>query len=215
MRIKWLGHSAFLIISRDNLRIIMDPFHIGNGLNYPPIDESAEIVTSSHSHADHNHTGSIKGNPRILTGAGSEIVKGLEIRGLPVFHDAASGSKRGNNIIFCFRVEDINLCHLGDLGHLLSPPQILEIGPVDILFIPVGGFFTINAAKAAAISASLKPKVVFPMHYKTPQVDYPISGVDEFLKGKHKVRRLDTGEIEFTRDTLPAETEIVVLKPAC
>ncbi len=104
----------------------------------------------------------------------------------------------------------MNLCHLGDLGHLLDQSQIDAIGPVDVLFIPVGGFFTIDAGQATAVAQSIKPKLIFPMHYKTPKTDYPIAGVNEFLQDKGNVRKIGSSEIEVSKDNLPAETEIIV-----
>jgi L-ascorbate metabolism protein UlaG (beta-lactamase superfamily) len=215
MLIKWLGHASFLITSGEKIKIITDPYTIGNGINYKPINESADIVTRSHGHGDHNNTKSIKGNPAILTEPGSRSVKGIEIKGIQVFHDEAGGNKRGTNVIFCFKVDGMELCHMGDLGHQLSRQQLSEIGPVDILFIPVGGFFTIDAREATAVARSIKPKVIFPMHYKTSKVDYPITGVDDFLKDKVNVRRLDASEIEIKKADLPKEAEIIVLQSAC
>jgi L-ascorbate metabolism protein UlaG (beta-lactamase superfamily) len=210
MLIKYLAHSAFLIISQAGKKIITDPYNVGKGLNYQPVNESADIVTSSHGHGDHNNTRSIKGNPVILNEAGSQTIQGIAIKGVAASHDEAGGSKRGNIVIFCYKVDGLDLCHLGDLGHLLNQQQLAGIGPVDILFLPVGGFYTINAAEAAAVAQSLKPKIIFPMHYKTLKSDYPIAGVDDFLKGKKNVRRLDSSEIEIDRANLPRETEIIV-----
>jgi L-ascorbate metabolism protein UlaG (beta-lactamase superfamily) len=213
MKIKWLGHASFLITSKDRINVITDPYTVGNGINYTPISESAEIVTSSHSHGDHNNIRAIKGSPTVLTEAGSQTVKGIGFKAVPVFHDESGGKQRGRNLIFCFRVDGLKLCHLGDLGHRLSPQQLAEIGPVDILFIPVGGFFTIDAEQATEIAQSIHPKLIFPMHYKTPKLDYPIKGVEDFLRGKINIRRLDSNEVEIKENSLPAETEIVVLQP--
>lgn len=214
MKIKYLGHASFLITSRDGKKIITDPYTPGKGMKYDPISDSADIVTCSHGHDDHNNAKVIKGNPVILTEACSQTIKGIPVKTVGAFHDEAGGSKRGNNLIFCFKMDGLNLCHLGDLGHPLSPQQLADIGPVDVLFIPVGGFFTIDAMKATAVAESLKPGIVFPMHYKTSKSDYPIAGVDEFLKDKKNIRRLDSSEIELDRAKLPAETEFIVLKSA-
>jgi L-ascorbate metabolism protein UlaG (beta-lactamase superfamily) len=214
MQIKWLGHASFLITSRDRKRILTDPYTVGNGINYGQINESADIVTKSHDHGDHNNTGAIKGNPVILTEAGPHSAKGIELNAVPVFHDEAQGKKRGNDLIFCFKMDGINLCHLGDLGHDLNKQQLSAIGPVDILFIPVGGYFTIDAKAATAVARLINPKLIFPMHYKTPKADYPIAGVDDFLKDKKNIRRLSSTEFEVTRESLPGESEIIVLKSA-
>jgi L-ascorbate metabolism protein UlaG (beta-lactamase superfamily) len=214
MKIKYLGHSSFLLVSRSNQRIITDPYTPGYDLKYNPINEPADIVTVSHSHDDHNNSSVIKGNPVIIKNPGSQLIKGIEIRALSVYHDANQGTKRGRNLIFCFNIDGLNICHLGDLGHTLNPEQISWLGPVDILMIPVGGYYTINAQEATGVVQSLHPGVVIPMHFKTPKLDYPIQGVDEFLKGKNQVSRLNSSEIEFTVDALPKENRIVVLQPA-
>jgi L-ascorbate metabolism protein UlaG (beta-lactamase superfamily) len=214
MRIKWLGHASFLITSELDQRIITDPYHTDSHLFYNPINESAEIVTMSHGHGDHNNVKIIKGSPEILAAAGTQQIKGIEIKAIPVFHDGNRGSQRGNNLIFCFNIDGLNLCHLGDLGHRLSPDLISGIEPVDVLFMPVGGFFTVDAMEATEIAQSINPKIIFPMHYKTPKTDYPIAAVDEFLKNKKAVRRLDISEIEINKNSLPERTEIIVLRSA-
>ena len=128
-------------------------------------------------------------------------------------HDASLGKQRGTNTVFCFNLDDIRLCYLGDLGHVLSQEQVSEIGSVDILFVPVGGFFTIDAGEATRVCEQLAPKVIIPMHFKTPKCAYPIATVNDFLKNKKGVREIDSSEIEFKKEELPATTEIVVLKP--
>jgi len=111
-------------------------------------------------------------------------------------------------------VDGLTLCHAGDLGHLLSPQQIAEIGAIDILLLPVGGYYTIDAGEAAEVVHSLKPKMVFPMHYRNAKLDFPVTGVEEFLKSGFKTRRINSSEIEIKQETLPPETEIIVLNPA-
>jgi L-ascorbate metabolism protein UlaG (beta-lactamase superfamily) len=214
MLVKYLAHASFLITSQEGIKIITDPYTPGNGINYRPVDASADAVTCSHGHSDHSNTQAVKGNPVVLSVAGSQTVKGIPFRTVVAFHDEAGGKKRGSDLIFCFRVDGLDLCHLGDLGHRLSQQQITSIGNVDILFIPVGGFFTIDAVEAAAVAGSLKPRLVFPMHYKTPRADYPIAGVEDFIKDKRNVRRLSSSEMGVEKAGLPASAEIIVLKPA-
>lgn len=214
MKIKWLGHASFLMTSEEGKKIITDPYSVSGGISYAPINESADVVTISHDHGDHSNYRAIKGNPHIINREGTSKVKGIEFKGISSYHDAAKGSQRGSNIIFCFTVDGINICHLGDLGHLLSQKQITDIGPVDLLLIPVGGYYTVDAEQATAVSQSLKAKVVIPMHYKTTRCDYPITQVEEFLTGKKNVRRLDASEVEFRKKKLHEETEVVVLQHA-
>jgi L-ascorbate metabolism protein UlaG (beta-lactamase superfamily) len=212
MKIKWLGHAAFLITSDAGIRIITDPYAQQENLRYGEIKEPADIVTISHDHADHGNIAAVQGNPAVVRG--TTEVKGINFKGIPAYHDEVRGGKRGTNTIFCFEVDGIKVCHLGDLGHELSAEQVAEIGKVDVLLVPVGGFYTIDAAAASRVCDQLKPRVVIPMHFKTDKCAFPISGVEEFLRGKEKVSRLATSEVELKPGELPEGTEIMVLKPA-
>ena len=214
MKIKYLGHSAFLITSENNIKIVTDPYNTGRGLSYHPINETADIVSVSHNHGDHNNTSAIKGSPIILLEKGSQIVKGIEIRAMPVYHDNLFGSRRGGDLVFCFKLDDLVVCHTGDLGHTLSPGQIDEIGPVDVLMLPVGGFFTIDAREAWIVAQSLKSHIVMPMHYKTAKTEFPIDDVQLFIKDRDNVFQPDASEIEINRISLPTVTQTIVLKPA-
>jgi len=214
MKIKCLGHACFLLTSEQGLRVITDPYTAGGGINYSPIKEAADVVVVSHGHADHNNVSAVRGKAEVVRGTGIRTAKGVQFRGIATYHDTSQGKQRGTNTVFCFSLDGIRLCHLGDLGHLLSQAQISEIGAVDILFIPVGGFYTIDAAGASRVCEQLKSKVVIPMHFKTPQCTYPIAGVDDFLRNKENVKKMDYSEIEFRLEELPIVTEIVVLKPA-
>jgi len=214
MKVKWLGHASFLITSEEGTGIITDPYATGMGISYGDIKENADIVTVSHEHGDHNNAAAVSGNPEVVKGAGVQEAKGIRFKGIASYHDETQGSERGPNTIFCFAVDGVNLCHLGDLGHRLSDEQAAEIGDLDILMTPVGGFFTIDAAVATEIVEKLQPRVVIPMHYSTDKCAYPIAGVDDFLKGKSDVKRMDATEVEFSKSDLPSPTEIVVLKHA-
>lgn len=214
MKVKWLGHSAFLITSETGISVLTDPYNVGGGLSYGPIGETVDIVTISHNHADHNNASAGGARAEVIRGMVKKEVKGIRFRGVTVYHDESKGRQRGANTVFRFTLEGLRLCHLGDLGHPLSQEQAKEIGQVDLLLIPVGGFFTIDAAQATQICAQLQPRVVIPMHYKTPRCDYPITGVEEFLKGKAGVRRLGGSEVEMKAGRLPPSMEIVVLEPA-
>ncbi|MBI2860422.1 MAG: MBL fold metallo-hydrolase [Chloroflexi bacterium] len=212
MKVKWLGHATFLITAGDGTRIITDPYTTGDALNYGEIRETAEIVTMSHEHFDHNNLAAVKGKPSVVTGTAE--VRGIKFRGIPTDHDEAGGSKRGKNTILCWEVYGVKLCHLGDLGHVLTQKQATEVGKVDVLLAPVGGYYTIDAAAATKICEQLKPAVVIPMHFKTDRVSMPISGVEEFLKGKRNVTRQAGSEAEFKAGKLPSATEVMVLRPA-
>ncbi len=213
MRIKWLGHAAFLITSDTGVRIITDPYTPTKELGYDRINETADIVTVSHDHFDHNNVAAVSGDPEVVTETAE--VKGIKFRGVFTHHDEFQGAKRGRNTVFCFELDGIKVCHLGDLGHLLDERQAAEIGKVDVLLVPVGGFFTIDAPAAGRVSNQLKPKVMIPMHFKTGKCgDLPISGVDAFLQGESSIVRMDASEVELKPGELRPSSQIIVLKPA-
>ena len=213
MNIKWFGQASFLITSDSGLRIITDPYAPNERIPYREIEESADIVTVSHSHGDHSNVAGVKGNPTVVKE--TKEVKGIKFKAISAFHDASGGGQRGNMTIFCFEVDGIRICHLGDLGHPLNDNQVAEIGKVDILLIPVGGNFTIDAKTATEVYEKLAARIVIPMHYKNARCpNFPVAGVDDFIKGKSNVTRLEVSEVEFKAGVLPAAAQIVVLTPA-
>jgi L-ascorbate metabolism protein UlaG (beta-lactamase superfamily) len=214
MKVKWLGHASFLITSDKGVRIITDPYKSGGPLKYGEVKGPADVVTISHEHGDHNYTALIEGNPQIIRGAKPAEVKGIKFNGVATFHDENKGKDRGSNTIFCFEVDGVRVCHLGDLGHKLSEQEVSQIGKVDVLLTPMAGFFTMNAEVATEVGNKLNPKIIIPMHFKNERCDFPVSTVDDFLKGKRNVTRMDSSEIELNAGKLPAETKIIVLKPA-
>jgi L-ascorbate metabolism protein UlaG (beta-lactamase superfamily) len=211
MKVKWLAQATFLLSSNTGIKIITDPYKCEGPLTYGEIKDAADIVTVSHDHWDHNNVAGVRGNPVVIRG--SAEIKGINFKAIPTFHDNSSGQARGKNNVICFELDRIKVCHLGDLGHVLTKDQIIEMGEVDLLLTPVGGFFTIDARQATQICDQLKPRVVIPMHFKTEKNEQPITGVDEFLRGKKNVTRLDTSEVEFKAEKLPAATQIIVLNP--
>ncbi len=217
MKIKWYGHAAFLVTSDQGVKIITDPYEsgaYGGQLSYGKIKDQADIVLTSHDHADHNDPKSLPGSPEIVKGSGSKTVKGLSIKGISTYHDPSKGSERGANTIFTFTVDGIKICHLGDLGHILNEKDLAEIGSVDILFIPVGGYFTIDSKEATRVAEQIKPKVLIPMHFKTEKCGFPITPVEDFLKGKSNTKRPKASEVAFEKKTLPQQMEILVLEHA-
>ena len=213
MKIRWNGHSSFTIISKDDLTIVTDPYEsgaFGGGIAYFPVDAEPDIVTISHEHADHNYTAGFKGEFEEVRG--DKTIKSIEFTCFDTFHDTNQGADRGKNRIFCFAVDDIRICHLGDLGHILDSDQIEKLGSIDVMFMPVGGFYTIDAAQATDIFEKVRPKIAIPMHYKTEKCGFPIAEVDEFSAGKATVQKIDSDEIELTADKLPGEPEIIILK---
>jgi L-ascorbate metabolism protein UlaG (beta-lactamase superfamily) len=217
MKIEWLGHASFLITSESGVKILTDPYEPGgyNGaIMYGALKEPVDVVTVSHEHADHGYYQMAEGNPMILKGPGEFIACGIEFDGVPTAHDTSDGSERGKNTVFTFTVDGIKMCHLGDLGHVLNGDQAAEVGAVDVLLAPVGGYFTIGPEEAWKVADQLAAKIVIPMHYKTEKVTFKIAGVEDFLKDKSNVKRLNSSTLELRKDNLPAEREIVVLKHA-
>ncbi len=212
MKIQWLGHASFLITSDSGARIITDPYTVGQGLSYGEINEKADVVTVSHDHFDHNNVAAVKGNPVVVKG--TTEAKGIKFSGVPTFHDESGGSQRGKNTIICFEVDGVRVCHLGDLGHRLSDKEVAQVGKVDVLLTPVGGFYTIDAKVATEVSQKLAPKVIIPMHCKLEKCAFPIAEVGDFTKGKTGVKVLNSSEVELKKGTLPSKTEIMVLKPS-
>lgn len=210
MRITWFGHACFRLVSDSGVTIITDPFDETVGYGLP--DEQADIVTVSHQHFDHNYVQGVPGNPEVISEIGNFYVKDIPIKGIKSYHDDQGGSKRGINIIYVFEIDGIRVCHLGDLGHVVVEEQVGQIGDVDVLFIPVGGTYTIDANAAASVVSSLKPSIVIPMHYKTDRIDFPIDGVDKFLKVMGGGTHLNDHTLEVKKqDVEGKETRIVVL----
>ena len=217
MEVQWLGHACFLIRTADGKKILTDPYKSGSyggAVGYGPIGEVVDVVTVSHEHDDHFGVSELKGNPQVIAEQAEETVTGIRFKGIPTHHDTEEGAERGENTVFTFEVEGIKVCHLGDLGHTLSPETVAEIGQVDVLLIPVGGVYTIDAEEAERVVGQLNPRLVVPMHYKTEALGFPIDPVDRFLQGKERVRRVDGSVLKITKEELPAEREIVVLKHA-
>jgi L-ascorbate metabolism protein UlaG (beta-lactamase superfamily) len=217
MKIKFLGHATFLLTAADGTAVITDPYEphgFGGAIGHGPIQDRADIVTVSHDHADHNHARGVPGNPQVIQSVGEHAAKGVSITGVPTHHDSSGGSQRGHNIVFVIAVDGVRVCHLGDLGHPLTQDQAKALGEVDVLLVPVGGTFTVDATGASAVVQALDPKIVIPMHFKTPKVKLPLAPVDTFLAGQSNVRRAGASEVEIARDTLPAHREIIVLEPA-
>jgi len=213
MKITWIGHACFLIEAEEG-RLVTDPFEASVPYPFPPV--AADIVTVSHEHHDHNAMDRVSGKPTGVRGPGRHRVGTLDIAGVASSHDASGGSQRGQNTIFAFTLEGIRLAHLGDLGAPLDKTQVAALRGVQVLFTPVGGYYTIDAAAAARVVRQLPDvRLVFPMHYRTKQIaDWPIAPVDEFLRTMDNVRHIGSSEVVLTKAALPETLEVWVLEPA-
>ena len=206
LQIRWHGHSCFEI--KDDLTIVTDP-HDGKSIGIPSPTVAADIILVSHDHYDHNSVKTVqKANSTVITDERKRTISDIEIKGIPSFHDKSQGAKRGNNIIYKFTLDDITFCHLGDLGHELDDETLSNLKDIDILFIPIGGTFTINADQAWNVIKKINPKIVIPMHYKIGGLSLPISTIDPFLE-KSKYKTLKVGnEIEIEKDDIQQELEV-------
>lgn len=210
MDIYWLGQSCFKIKGK-NITVIIDPFDPEfTGLKLPK-DMKADVVLSTHNHADHNFTSAIPDSPLIITGPGEYEKSGVSIIGISTFHDNENGATRGANTVYHIMMEGINIVHLGDLGHVLTEQQESQIDASDIVMIPVGGGPTIAAEEASKVVASLEPKIVIPMHFKTEGLKFDLAGVEPFLKEMGAENIEAQPKLSVTQGKLPETTTVVVL----
>ena len=208
MDITWLGHSCFRIRGSQAI-IITDPFPPGMG--YTLGKQTADIVTVSHPHKSHSYNEGVSGEHRLLKGPGEYEISGVLILGITTYHDAIKGQSKGKNIIYLMEVDGVAICHLGDIGHVLTDAQIEEMGNVDILMVPVGGVSTINAAMAAELIRKLEPKIVLPMHYKTPKTTRELEPVDNFLKEMGLSQVEPRPKLSVSKSNLPLSTQVIIL----
>jgi L-ascorbate metabolism protein UlaG (beta-lactamase superfamily) len=209
MEITWLGHSCFRIKGKQ-ATIITDPFSSDSG--YSLGKASANIVTVSHDHPGHSNSGGIAGDPYIIKRPGEYEVAGVLVIGLATYHDASKGADRGKNTVYVFEIEEMTICHLGDLGQPLSDSQIEEIGKVDVLMIPVGGVSTINATTASAIVRQMEPKIVLPMHYKTSLFQGELDPVENFLREFGIQQAAPQPKLNVNKNNLPPTTQVTLLE---
>ena len=217
MQIVWKGHACFFITAsignHSQAKIVFDPYDESIGLKLPSME--ADLVLVSHDHSDHNNAKAIKGEPFTASSPGEYEVKGVFVKGIPSFHDNSEGKERGRNTIYIVDAEDMRLCHLGDLGQSeLTSEQVDQIGQVDILFVPVGGTYTIDAKEASHIVSQIEPKIAVPMHYALPNVKAKLAGVDQFLKTMGVKTQEPEAKISLKQKDLDGEeTKVIVLQP--
>jgi L-ascorbate metabolism protein UlaG (beta-lactamase superfamily) len=189
--------------------VVTDPYppDLGYSLGKP----TAHIVTVSHQHPNHVYVQGVGGEPRLITGPGEYEIRDVLVIGVATFHDAEKGRNRGKNTVYLMEIDEVAVCHLGDLGHVLTADQVEEIGNVDVLLLPVGGVSTITAPIAAEVVRQLEPKAVVPMHYKTPAISWELESVERFLK-EIGVKQLEPQpKLSFTKSSLPASTQVFLL----
>ena len=212
MKIEYLGHSCFKLTESTGTSIVCDPY--SDEIGYAMRKVSADAVTVSHGHYDHNAVQNVDGAPLLIDGGQNNGLAGVEINSIKSFHDTSRGKKRGENTIFKFRMDGIDVCHLGDLGEKCSSDLIETLLPVDVLLIPVGGTYTIDAEMAKEYVDRIMPDIVIPMHYRTRDCKLDIDRVEEFtgLFDGDSVEESEKCGIELSRKDLTGETRILVLK---
>lgn len=214
MQIKYLGHASFLIKTKD-ARVVTDPYDSKMvGLKFPKTE--ADVVTISHHHPDHNKADVVSGTPLTLDWPGEYEKNGVRIFGFKSFHDKSQGSERGENILFKFEAEDVSILHCGDMGVVPTQELLDEIGDIDILMVPVGGFYTIGPEDAVEVVKKIEPSIVIPMHYNDPALDQKtfgkLSTLADFLKkfGIEKPELVD--QLTIKKEELGEEIKIVPMR---
>ncbi|MFN8556036.1 MAG: MBL fold metallo-hydrolase [Dehalococcoidia bacterium] len=208
MEITWLGHACIRLKGRDSV-VLMDPCPKSTG--YTIGRQAAQIVTVSHHHPDHANLDAVTGAPRVLDAPGEYEIGGVLITGVRTFHDRQKGTERGRNTVFLVEIDDVRICHLGDIGHAPTQEQSEALSDIDVLLAPVGGHTTINAEAASEIISQLEPKLVIPIHYATEASTGPLDPLDAFIKQMGVSAPAAQPKLTVTKTTLPAQTEIAVL----
>lgn len=213
MIITWLGHSCFKLqdkVGTDGVTLITDPYDKETGLKMPSLE--ADIVTVSHNHHDHNNVAALRGNPFVIDCAGEYDFKGVLVEGIDSYHDEDEGKTRGGNIIYRIEVEDISIVHLGDLGHVLDNSQLEKLVGTDILIIPVGGKYTLDAKKSVEVISQIEPRIVIPMHYQTEGLAVEgLDPIEKFIK-ELGIEPSREEKLKISKKDLPQEDmELVIL----
>ena len=191
-KITWLGHSCFKLDYHD-YTVIIDPYENGSVPGLGALDQEANLVLCSHQHHDHNAINEVK----IL----ANKLNPFKISIIDTYHDDVHGEKRGKNKIHILENEDIKIAHFGDLGCMLDKDQITEMQNIDVLMIPIGGFYTIDAMQAKTIVELIKPMITIPMHYHTTNIGYDVLGtIDNYLKLCNDIIYYHTNVIEVNKN---------------
>lgn len=214
MDIRYLGHASFLIKGK-TVSVVTDPFDPKmTGLKFPKV--SADIVTVSHDHPDHNQSKLVEGSPFVIVNPGEYEKQGVKITGVGVFHDKKQGAERGRNTLFKIEIDGISLLHCGDLGHLLSEEILEELGKVDILLIPTGGVYTIDARDACVIVQKIEPAIVVPMHYQNSLLNQDgfagLAPLSDFIKAMGVAAPEAVKKLTVKKEDLADEMKVIVLE---
>ena len=209
MDVTWLGHGCFRLRGRA-AAAVTDPYPPTIGLKLLRLD--ANLVTVSHEHENHNYT-QVMRDAYEIRGPGEYEVAGISVIGVPAYHDSEKGAKHGRNTIYLIEIDDVRVCHLGDLGHLLDDAEAEAISAPDVLLVPVGGRTTINAAQAAGVVRQLEPRYVVPMHYAIPGLKLELDPLDRFLKEMAVAASEPQPKLSVQASSGEYETKVIVLDP--
>ena len=214
VRIEWYGHSYVRIITPNNTRIVIDP-HDGGSLNLPDFRVEADYALITHNHYDHNAVEMLRGNPKILRSFRGESSLGdTYLVGLKSYHDKADGSLRGENTVYILRVGPIRIAHLGDIGHVPEGELLDALRNVDILMLPVGGIYTIDAYEAWETVERTQARIILPLHYWTRGSTAPLDSLDRFLEVSKAGRtRLDENVLSVSREIVETVRRTIVVMP--
>jgi L-ascorbate metabolism protein UlaG (beta-lactamase superfamily) len=208
MEITWYGRACFRLKGRE-ASVIADPCPPSTGFVAGKHD--VDLLTISHGHPDHSYTRSITAG-LTLTRPGEYEHHGVLVTGVRAFHDGQRGAERGENMIFAFEIDGVHVCHLGDLGHLLTEEQLSDLGPIDVLLVPAGGNFTISPAEAAEVVAQVSPKIVIPMHFATDGASADLLGPERFVHEMGLGEPMRQPKAVLQPSSLPDETQVVLLE---
>lgn len=213
MIIEYVGHSCFYITNKEGVRIIIDPYD--NTLGLAPVKKEADVVLITHHHYDHDYTDGVSGSYTMIDAVGSHLAHGVKITGLQLPHDPDGGEKRGFVVAYVIETDGMRLLHMGDVGDIPDDKFFAAIGKIDVLMIPVGGTYTIDAQQAVQVIDRMQPNVTIPMHYKTTHLKLDIASVHGFLrevKKEYDVSHLGSHIFEITADNLKKRGRVVLME---
>lgn len=211
MQIIWYGHSCFIIKTSNGKRILIDPFY--NFLGYRNDFPKCDIVTMSHSHLAHSYLNFANYKTKVINSSGNFNLKYINITGIETFHDNCKGLRRGYNIIFLFKFDNFSICHLGDLGHIPCESILKKLKNIDILFIPIGGHFTLDSNDAFKLCSIINPKLIIPMHYKTNTLKINLDDCKNFLIHMPRIEKINSNILNI--DTINKNSSMKTLLLKC
>ncbi|MBJ7603915.1 MAG: MBL fold metallo-hydrolase [Candidatus Dormibacteraeota bacterium] len=209
MDLTWLGHACFRLRGK-TASVLTDPYPPALGPKLRALD--ADLVTFSHGHQNHSYRGALAGDPFLVEGPGEYEIAGVLLRGLATFHDRANGAEHGRNTVYLIELDDVRICHLGDLGHRLLDDTMDALSDIDVLLVPVGGGRTLNAQRAAEVARQVEPRVVVPMHYAQPAIAMELDPLDLFLKEMGVTEVSPLAKLTVQPSSAEAETRVAVLE---